>query len=109
LRYDVGHYGAIDVVNTRQVSVPVVPGSDEAIRREGLTREYRTTVARMEAEHAVTVEVARRAWEAARGAAAPVSRPPTDSAPATLEGLLTLVNAVESERAYFVERQMELN
>jgi len=109
LRYDVGHYGAIDVVNMRQVPVPVVPGSDEANRREGLTREWRETVARMEAEHATAVEAARRAWEAARGAAPTVSRPPTDSAPATLEGLLTLVNAVESERAYFVERQMELN
>ena len=71
--------------------------------------EHTETVRRMRAEHEASVELARMAWEAARGLQPVVSRPPTDSAPSTLEGLLTLVNAVESERAYFVERQMELN
>lgn len=41
--------------------------------------------------------------------ASPVSRPPTDAAPATLDGLLTLVEATDAEARYFVERQMELN
>ena len=36
-------------------------------------------------------------------------RPATDAAPATLDGLLDLVEATEAERGYFIERQMELN
>ena len=71
--------------------------------------EHTATVAQIRAEHATAVEAARRAYDADRGPAPIVSRPPTDSAPATLEGLLSLVAAVESERAYFTERQMELN
>lgn len=39
----------------------------------------------------------------------PSTRPATDAAPTTLEGLLDLIGAVEAERAYFIERQLELN
>jgi hypothetical protein len=82
---------------------------EEQARRETAVAEHTATVAQMRAEHEAAVTAARAAWEASRGVAAPASRPPTDAAPATLEGLLSLVSAVESERAYFTERQMELN
>lgn len=41
--------------------------------------------------------------------AAPTTRPATDAAPTTLDGLLELIGAIEAERAYFTERQLELN
>jgi hypothetical protein len=109
LRWDVVHYGAIDIVNVQQRSVPPIPGSDEANRREQAVREWRTQVAQMNTAYNAAVDTARRAWEAARGSAAAINRPPTGSAPTTLEGFLALINAPENERAYFVERQMELN
>jgi hypothetical protein len=83
---------------------------EEQARRDVATTEHRIAVERIRREHAESVAAARTAWEAARGGStAAIVRPPTDAAPATLEGLLSLVSAVESERSYFTERQMELN
>jgi hypothetical protein len=91
-------------------SAPTITAdAGEQTRRTAEIAEHAATVQRMRSEHEATVAAARAAWEAGRGSAGVVSRPPTDSAPATLEGLLSLVSAVESERAYFTERQMELN
>ncbi|HXJ70662.1 MAG TPA: amidoligase family protein [Verrucomicrobiae bacterium] len=104
LAWDVDH-GLVRVA--RRSSAP--PFEVTAEERERLTLAWRATVARMEADHTAAVERARRAWEAGRGSTTPTTRPPTDVTPATLEGLLSLVSAVESERAYFTERQMELN
>jgi len=84
---------------------------DEQARRDAIMATHRIAVERIRREHAESVAAARTAWETARGggSTSAVVRPPTDAAPATLEGLLSLVAAVESERAYFTERQMELN
>ncbi|HXU06226.1 MAG TPA: amidoligase family protein [Polyangia bacterium] len=99
-----------ELLIVRRSTAPTVATTpEEGARREAAMAEWRETVRRMEVEHNTSVERARREWEAARGSTPVVSRPPTDSAPATLEGLLSLVSAVESERAYFTERQMELN
>lgn len=91
----------------REDAVGIDP--NEQARRSALVAEHAATVRRMRAEHEASVSAARAAWEASCAGAAVVSRPPTDATPATLEGLFGLVAAVESERAYFVERQMELN
>ncbi|HXU06319.1 MAG TPA: hypothetical protein VN903_35430, partial [Polyangia bacterium] len=107
LAWDVDH-GLVRVAR-RSSAPPIEVTAEERERRERLTRAWRATVALMDADHQAAVERARRAWEASRGSTTPTTRPPTDVTPATLEGLLSLVSAVESERAYFTERQMELN
>lgn len=38
-----------------------------------------------------------------------VTRPATDTAPVTLDGLMDLIGATDRERSYFAERMMELN
>jgi hypothetical protein len=83
--------------------------ADEQRRRNLLTHSHREEVTRIEREHAERVATARATWEAANGSAEPVVRPPTDAAPATLDGFLELIGAADDERAYFTERQMELN
>lgn len=107
LAWDVDH-GYVHVV--RRDSAPEVALSAEEIaQRMRLTREHDETCARLNREHETAVAEARRAWEASRGTVIAVSRPPTDTAPTTLDGLMELIGADPTERAYFAERQLELN
>jgi hypothetical protein len=107
LAWDVDH-GYVRVVR-RWAAPPMAPGSTESGERARIAREHRERVAQLEREHERAVDEARRAWEVMNGSSVPVTRPATDSAPATLEGLLELIAASEPERAYFSERQLELN
>ncbi len=106
LRWDVVHYHAIDIVDVRNATpLPVVPGSDEDNRRAAAMQEWRTECARRTAAY----EAALAAFNRERPRPLPVDRPPTDAAPTTLDGLLDLIGADTAERAFFSERQMELN
>jgi hypothetical protein len=108
LRWDVVHYHAITIVNatTATRTIPPPSGSAEWIRRETLRQEWRDNCRRLTQAH----EAALAAYNARQSSPSPpVVRPPTDAAPTTLAGLLDLIGADPAERAYFQERQFELN
>ena len=104
LRWDVVHYGAITIVNATTASpIPVTPGSDEFNRRAAVLLEWRELCATLQRDHEAALA------QHASSFPPPPTRPPTDVAPNTLDGLLNLIGAPNDERAFFTERQLELN
>jgi putative amidoligase enzyme len=101
-------YGNLVVVNAAGArTVSPTPGSDEDERRAAARDAWRRECDALTAAY----ERQLAAYEARVTAdpAAAATRPPTDTAPTTLEGLLELIGAADPERAFFVERQLELN
>lgn len=108
LLYLMQHGHGIRIV--RRSECPVDLPAEEQERRNEVLLAWQADTARLNREYDAVVEAARAAFNAAQnGPSAPVSRPPTDAAPTTLDGLMSLVGAENAERAYFTERQMELN
>lgn len=102
LRWDVERGRVVVVDSTAALPVAMVPNSDEWIRQEAARTAWRTDCERITAEH----ERAVAAHNAGRPAA---TRPATDAAPVSLDGLLALIGASDAELMYFSERQVELN
>lgn len=111
LAWDVDH-GYVRVVDVHNPPW-IAPSEEENQRREAERERITAERERLEREYQAAETERRAAFDAARRRDAteepPVTRPATDTAPVTLEGLFDLLELSDSERGYFTERHMELN